>query len=366
MKKPIISFLISLVAIILFLNPVLAAENCPPPAPLPSVPYFFKKLLTYGPANPEKITVDKPVELKVTGGTSPYYWKISDPGGYNLERATTTAADTNNPFSVNTVTAGPNASNESPLYITVTDSTVDDSGEAPPNLFVSGILQLQPPLAWDYEKSDDEISGGETADLVVTGGCGIYSWSVSGEGYSLNSNETESGANSLHADGSACGSATITVTSCDETVEGSVRGPNGRWVVIATQQDGYNFAVSKGLGGAHDSFSYSWGDSTAFAKITGKYLLYEAFYNDIYTQRWAQCDGWSLCTAEPLNFGYGVPLLFDGIDLAWWIDVTGINYECGTAYAACYDIYNSYTHEWRRHTLGHHYRGLLVYEWQCN
>lgn len=85
-------------------------------------------------------------------------------------------------------------------------------------------------IAFDYETSSAEI-GRETSEPVyVDANNGPFTWSVSGTGFSLEHEETDGTGNVLHADETACGSAEITITGCDEqSAIGYVRCTTGQW-----------------------------------------------------------------------------------------------------------------------------------------
>jgi len=85
-------------------------------------------------------------------------------------------------------------------------------------------------FAWDDAGSDDTIVRSGTAAIAVIAGVVPYTWSVSGTGFTLASSVTTALTNTLNADGTACGTATITVTdgnSCEIT--GYVRCTTGTW-----------------------------------------------------------------------------------------------------------------------------------------
>lgn len=88
-----------------------------------------------------------------------------------------------------------------------------------------------PTLEYDTVNSAETIDRNGSANLVVIGNNGPYTWSVSGTGFTLETEDEPTGpTNALHADGSACGAATITVTGCDGTqVHGYVRCATGVW-----------------------------------------------------------------------------------------------------------------------------------------
>jgi hypothetical protein len=79
----------------------------------------------------------------------------------------------------------------------------------------------------------DEIARNSDVEIKVIGGIQPYIWSVSGNGFSLSQSQTTGLSNTLNADGTACGAATITVTDNDgSSVAGYVRCTVGKWVLI--------------------------------------------------------------------------------------------------------------------------------------
>lgn len=76
----------------------------------------------------------------------------------------------------------------------------------------------------------EEIDPGESITISVKGGRPIYSWSVIGNGFSLEHDQTKGLSNTLHADIDACGTATITVADVSgAAVTCIVRCSNGWW-----------------------------------------------------------------------------------------------------------------------------------------
>lgn len=93
------------------------------------------------------------------------------------------------------------------------------------------------PIVWNDPGSDDTIARNSSCTVAVTdelGKGGPYSWSVSGNGFSLKKDPPSNGlTNTLYANGTACGTATITVTDCGgKTTTGYVRCTTGKWVLI--------------------------------------------------------------------------------------------------------------------------------------
>jgi len=89
-------------------------------------------------------------------------------------------------------------------------------------------------MAWDSETSAETVARSASCTVAITdslGTGGPYAWGVTGTGFTLDNVETVGLTNTLNADGSACGAATITVNGCgDVEIESSVRCTSGHWV----------------------------------------------------------------------------------------------------------------------------------------
>jgi len=85
-------------------------------------------------------------------------------------------------------------------------------------------------VAYDYGTSAAEIVRETSETVYVMANNTPLTWTVSGTGFSLEHEETEGLGNILHADETACGSAEITVTGCDDqSATGFVRCTTGTW-----------------------------------------------------------------------------------------------------------------------------------------
>jgi len=106
------------------------------------------------------------------------------------------------------------------IDVTVTCDTCDDSM-----------------IAWDDATSADTIARNGSATVAITDSLDkgwTYTWGVSGTGFTLDNVITGQGVltNTLRADATACGVATVTVTGCDgRVVTGSVLCTTGTWVL---------------------------------------------------------------------------------------------------------------------------------------
>jgi hypothetical protein len=87
-----------------------------------------------------------------------------------------------------------------------------------------------PPKIQFDPSNPDQIDRNDEITIKIIGGCSPYTWSVSGNGFRLQDTQTTGLTNTLIADGSACGTATITVTGCvGPQATGYVRCKTGGW-----------------------------------------------------------------------------------------------------------------------------------------
>ena len=91
-------------------------------------------------------------------------------------------------------------------------------------------------MTWDSVNSAETVVRSGTAGVYVKDGLGPYTWSVTGTGFSMLHNETTVLYNTLQADATACGTATVTVTDfCGDSTEGIVRCTTGTWDLAILQ-----------------------------------------------------------------------------------------------------------------------------------
>jgi hypothetical protein len=108
-------------------------------------------------------------------------------------------------------------------------------------------------MTFDDPNTADEIAQNGSITVYVLNGCGPYNWSVTGTGFSLASAVTSVLSNTLSASGSACGTATVTITDeCGTTVTAKIRCTSGSWVLKSGTcgLSGSGTYVSLGAGGA--------------------------------------------------------------------------------------------------------------------
>ena len=85
-------------------------------------------------------------------------------------------------------------------------------------------------ISFLYGDPELEIARNDSLVVSVEANGAPFTWAVSGTGFSLEHEETAGTGNVLHADETACGAATITVTDCDgNQTTGGVRCTTGVW-----------------------------------------------------------------------------------------------------------------------------------------
>ena len=119
----------------------------------------------------------------------------------------------------------------------------DPCPDCPPNMStIQGAVEYPASwlLKWD-PNNPQQINRNSSVEVNVIGGRPLYTWSVSGIGfwfdaaYTQTEIVTDTRTVTLYADDTACGAATISVTDLHEdTVNGSIRGSSGRWVLIGS------------------------------------------------------------------------------------------------------------------------------------
>ena len=89
-------------------------------------------------------------------------------------------------------------------------------------------------IAWDDDASAETVARNNSVSVAIKDGLGPYNWSVTGTGFTVGSAQTSGVSNTVIADGSACGSATITVIDQCGLATGYVRCTTGVWVTKNT------------------------------------------------------------------------------------------------------------------------------------
>lgn len=85
-------------------------------------------------------------------------------------------------------------------------------------------------MTFDDASTSDTIARLSNITVYVLNGCGPFTWSVSGTGFSFATAQTSARENTLSADGTACGPATVTISdSCGTSVNSIIRCTSGSW-----------------------------------------------------------------------------------------------------------------------------------------
>lgn len=179
---------------------------------------------------------------------------------------------------------------------------------------IASASQCEVPITWDYTLSDETIIRGGTASIQVSDsiGYGPYNWTVTGTGFTLDSAQTAGLTNTLNADGTACGSALITVTptsgACSGVpATGAVRCTTGKWVLLYSS---YQDPMTEAWNG-YDNVSYSSGTWT-FDKTIGIHKAYETITGFAGGQPSCTSAGYPYnyqyaTRVAPLDCGYYIP-----------------------------------------------------------
>ena len=96
---------------------------------------------------------------------------------------------------------------------------------------VGGCICGWDPLVCGGDDTDDTVDPGGTANLQISGGCGPYTWTVEGTGFSISQSEDwYKWETTLSADDDACGTATVTVEdACGDTCTFEIASTVGEW-----------------------------------------------------------------------------------------------------------------------------------------
>jgi hypothetical protein len=131
-----------------------------------------------------------------------------------------------------------------------------------------------PELQYD-PNTPDEIDQNSSIPINVIGGCPPYTWSVNGNGFTLDSSTTTGLTNTLYADDTACGAATITVTGCSgPPATGYVRCTSGVWNLISSR---------------HSELG------CIYSEVIGNYMYIESWCCDKNEPTCDRCNPWEDC-----------------------------------------------------------------------
>jgi len=206
-------------------------------------------------------------------------------------------------------------------------------------------------MAWDYGTSAATVARSASVTVAITGNNTPFTWSVSGTGFTLDEVTTTGLTNTLNADASACGSATITVTGCDSKVAiGYVRCTTGQWVIIEKLSEGDSACIGVG--------APFWLSGTWWAGIGDKYKVEESI-------ELTHVHGYSpnnLCPGECTPYCSELHPCETclGVSCAQLGPITPLgNFPC------CYDIYPEYDPLYRYYTYCYRVYERILYEWKC-
>lgn len=201
-------------------------------------------------------------------------------------------------------------------------------------------------LAYDYGTSAATVARNDSCTVAITGSDGPFNWSVSGTGFTLDNATTTGLTNTLNADGTACGSATITVTdTCSGSATGYVRCTTGQWV-----DNGAGCTVP----GPYTSKDTGGGSSAIYKRLLGKDWVWQTIKVAYATGdsgdcpsycNYDTCTGCNDCVTGKACAEIRADLIDCGAD--WWC---GEDANCGAGASGVVCLCNA---------------SLVGYEWEC-
>lgn len=161
-------------------------------------------------------------QVHVQGGCPPYTWVMSD-----VSPSKVTVRDTPTNSNFNMFKFASDAAADETLTVTDGCDEVVTVNLIPGSNPCNVLYYVVP--SWNSENSET-LAKEDDMTITIDDGTGPFVWEVSGTGFSLVSAETETGSNTLEADATACGTATVVVTdTCGEVVTDYVRCTTGQW-----------------------------------------------------------------------------------------------------------------------------------------
>jgi hypothetical protein len=185
-------------------------------------------------------------------------------------------------------------------------------------------------LSFDDNNTADTIVRNSSIQITMKDGCGPYTWTVSGTGFTIATSLSTILTNTLNANGVACGPATVTCTdTCGHTATAKIRCTAGSWVTTAFDVSGTCYWQQNIVGNRRYTISTNDGHpahsscAAACADPWGIHTMYLSLMSLVPTANQLEC----LCGVYGDNPN----------ECRWW--VVGHNWShCGN----CYKI-----EEWR-------------------
>ena len=174
-------------------------------------------------------------------------------------------------------------------------------------------------LQWAPD-NPQEIAQNQSVTLHVINGAAPYTWSVAESGFSLAATDNAGDANTLFADNTACGSATITVTdSVGDSVTGYVRCTTGQWMAYSPPDQicewkPYYYSVAFRYWGGPSCGSYP-GDVSLSTSSCGEQIVGMYKYEETIAALYSLTDEYFMC--PPTNPSYRYPPYLWNDSCAW-------------------------------------------------
>lgn len=213
-----------------------------------------------------------------------------------------------------------------------------------------------PAMAWDSGTSAETIDRVDSVAVAITGLNTPFTWSVSGTGFSIELEVTGGLINVLHANATACGSAVITVTGCDDReVTGSVRCTTGQWVLKSSDCQMPGASGSVVVSGLSFNVTYISGHQKQYSAYSPTGDFSDWFREDCPAATAQVCIGSFDC----LTFAIPCGSLLPGDAPVPCAPLVCKKAECDRSWLAPYWWYRQMIREY--YTLNAH----AYYEWEC-
>lgn len=191
--------------------------------------------------NPVDIDPNSSETIYILDGEPPYVWEIESGYGYSLQFDATEdlgGRPDERKNSQNTLYSSFNSCGT--VNVKITDNCQTE-------LICDFPSSAASDLEYDWENSGQTIEQLDSTLVAVKGGVPPYSWSITGDGFSVAYNEGGL-TNTVLTTSEACGSAVITVIdTCGDETTGSIRCTSGQWVLRETGENAINSFAGMGV-----------------------------------------------------------------------------------------------------------------------
>lgn len=190
--------------------------------------------------NPTEIDPNSSENIYILDGAPPYNWEIVGGHGFSLEWEVTGDAGGRPDGRLNSWNILYSSSDScGTAQVKITDNCLKE--------VICEFVCTESLLDWDTINSGKTVVKNGSVAVFVLDGTPPFTWDVFPSNFSMHSTETFSRDNTVYADGSACGIATVTVEdACGGVTEGTIKCTSGSYVQIDSCTQGTKFYYPQG------------------------------------------------------------------------------------------------------------------------